>query len=232
MRQAKPLGMEQIAAISRERGPCSRLPNTTARGVKGIANERVSRGGKVNSDLMWSPGFDANLDEAGVRMSFQNPNMAQGALSGGRDRMDRSEEWMRHRPDPRINGKAIHCRHATGQGPVRFLHLVASHGAAKSRSRSLGAREQNYSRSSATQSVNGCGFGIALSHQHKQRMLKESPSGNSWKAAWFCSCQHVLVLVKNSINQRRIRLTPGGTPPYKPLTGPQNSIGSCRKTIQ
>ena len=230
MAKAKALGMEEIAAIS---GKCRfRPPESSSSGVEGIADQRVSGGGKMNAHLVRPTGLDDDLQKAGIDPPLHQANPAYGALPGGAGRMDRTQARMGRRPDGHLKGKVGHGRDAGGQRQVDFSHGVPPHGCAKSRPGPRGAGEEHHSRRASPEAMDRGGFRVALSHQGEECMLKEPPAGEGRKPTGLCHGQQIFVFVKHRIGKRRLRLIPGRAPPDEHLAKFQNSISLRLETIQ
>jgi|WetSurMetagenome_2_1015567.scaffolds.fasta_scaffold37936_2 hypothetical protein len=230
MAQLKTLSMKEIAAIS---GKCvASIQQSSPRRIERIARKRVPRGGKMNADLVGSSGLNQHLQEGGIATALKDADPTQCALSRRARGVDRPQEHVRHRSDGRRYGKIGHGRDAAGQSPIDFGYFMPAHGCAKNGPGQGSASKENHSRGASPEAVDGGSPRASLSHQLKERVLKESAAGDGGKSTRLGHRQQLFVFVQNSVTERHISFMPGWAAPNEHLTGFQNGIASGLETIQ
>lgn len=214
--------MEAVAGVPGQTG----FPPVDAptRDVQGIAHQGMPGGGQVNAYLVRPAGLDPDLQERAPLSFFQDADSADGRFSDRRGGMDGSQARMCHRPDGNLDDEILAIRDATRQSAVYLGYLPAAQGFTQSGSSPSRASEEHQSRCGTTETMDGSGFGKDLSHQCQERVLQESPAGESGQSTGFRHDQQVLIQVKNSIAEGRGRLFPGGTAPRESLAGFQDGI--------
>lgn len=222
--------MKQVPRLSRKRR--SRFPDPSPRDKQRIPDQRMSRAGEMNADLMGPPRLDPHLEQRGARSSLQDLDPAQRRPAGRAGGMDRTQAGMRHRTDGEIDGECVSTRHAAGQGTVDTGHLVSPQSRSESRPGTCCAGQQHDSRGAPPQPVDRSGFGIGLSDQGEEGVLEETSGRDRGKAAGLCHRQYVLVFMQDGISEGHIRLVPGRAPPDQALSRPEDRVRVRPAAIQ
>ncbi len=171
--------MKKVTGISGKR---IRVPDSPPRGVEGVAQERMSREGKVNPDLMGPPCFDSDFHQGGITSSLKDLDPAESGFPSGTGGIDRTKFQMRYGPDWRIDDKVIPGRNTRGKCSVYLYQLILTQGGGKNRPSACGACEQNNPGGSPPQAMYGRGSRVLLPHQRQESMFEKPSTGNCWKA--------------------------------------------------
>lgn len=181
-----------VSGVSRQRGAISssRYGRAATGAIERVVNQRMSGGGKVNTDLVGAAGDEIDADQApiAVRIAIEDPAFGPGRLSPACCRIKVPGWGKGNPPDGYINRKPIGHVRAGDECAVDFAYTPVSEVLRKDASRQPGTGEQNQAGSSASQAMEGRGtrdFRELFADAGKQGIPKVMAARQHGKAGWL-----------------------------------------------
>jgi hypothetical protein len=112
-----------------------------SRHVERISSQGISRGGKVNADLVRTARGDSDLQERAGCASLQDFNLTMRGFSLRACGMDALQDPMGHRTDRGVDGELVLVRATDSQSTIDFKNLAAAPCLKNFRRGRLGHRE-------------------------------------------------------------------------------------------
>lgn len=128
--EAEFMRVKVVSDVSRQRGTVSGGWNCreAASAIKGVVNQRMSGGGKVNPDLMGAAGDEIDADQApiSVRVAVEDPAFRPGRFSRARWPVQVPGRGIGNPPDGYIHRKPIGHVRAGDERAVDFAYPPVS----------------------------------------------------------------------------------------------------------
>lgn len=121
MDKAQLCGMKKITRVPGKRVRARQ--GQTAHAVQGISFQRVSRGCKVDPDLVRPACRDTHITQKGIRISFEDGHLGQRGPAVRIGCMDRREYGVRHGAYGHIDRHLIRIGQSNGKRAVSFSNL-------------------------------------------------------------------------------------------------------------
>lgn len=228
-----------VSDVSRQRGTVSICWHcrTATGAIERVVNQRMSRGGKVNADLVGAAGDEIDADQApiAVRVAVEDPAFRPGGFSPARCRVQVSGRGKGNPPDGYIHRKPIGHVRAGDECTVDFAYTPVSEFLRKDSSCQLGTGEQNQARSSPTEAMEwrgARGFRVFFADAGEQGIPKVMAARQHGKAGRLDRGNKVVVLVEQCKRTGRVRFPPRPPVVSKPLSRVKPGFGRGRPVIQ
>jgi hypothetical protein len=222
MWKAQPMRVKLVARCA---GKC-RLPGNrcaTLR-IERLAHQRMSGRREVDPDLVRPPGPDLDLDERAVAALLDESNPGESALTGGVHSVHGAEKRMRHRADGEIDHRLARRERSPHDASIPALHLPFP-AKDESPARFPCQREEDDSRSAASEAMEGRGPRISAAHAVKERVLDEAATGQRRQSRRLRDGEDIPILVQYGEARGCRRLAPGRAVPHQDLSRRELSTG-------
>ncbi len=154
---------------------------------------------------------------------LEEADAAPRSLSRGARGVNGAQEGMRNETDGMLENHLPLREEAAHDAAIATLDRILPR--AREGAPGLAVqREENDSRRSPSEPVQGRGLRVAPAHAREKRVLEKASSGNGRKPRGLRDSENVLVLVQDGEAHGRRRFLPGGAIPDERLSGREGSI--------